>query len=192
MEQLSSRERLIQTTAQLLQEKGYHGTGLKDILKLSGTPSGSLYHHFPDGKEELTAAAIQSAGERLEKQIEATIENHPDLHRALQEFTNHLSQELIDSGFQKGCPIATVVLEIAAENDRIQKVCSSIYLKWQNLLSSSLQRSEMKEDQVKSVSILLLAVIEGALILCRAHHSIEPLEIVRKQLESILSVLIPA
>lgn len=66
MERLSSRERLIQTTAQLLQEKGYYGTGLKDILKLSGTPSGSLYHYFPDGKEELTAAAIRSAGRRLE------------------------------------------------------------------------------------------------------------------------------
>ncbi|MBE8362745.1 TetR/AcrR family transcriptional regulator [Leptospira borgpetersenii] len=189
MERLSSRERLIQTTAQFLQEKGYYGTGLKDILKLSGTPSGSLYHYFPDGKEELTAAAIRSAGRRLEKQIETTIENHPDLYRALQEITSRLSQKLIDSGFQKGCPIATVVLEIAAESDRIQKVCSSIYFKWQNLLSAFLQRSEMKEDQVKPVSILLLAVIEGALVLCRAHRSIEPLEIVSKQLENILNIL---
>ncbi|ABJ80151.1 TetR/AcrR family transcriptional regulator [Leptospira borgpetersenii serovar Hardjo-bovis] len=169
MERLSSRERLIQTTAQLLQEKGYYGTGLKDILKLSGTPSGSLYHYFPDGKEELTAAAIRSAGRRLEKQIETTIENHPDLYRALQEITSRLSQELIDSDFQKGC--------------------SSIYLKWQNLLSTFLQRSEMKEDQVKPVSILLLAVIEGALVLCRANRSIEPLEIVSKQLENILNIL---
>ncbi|EMF83000.1 hypothetical protein LEP1GSC188_2815 [Leptospira weilii serovar Topaz str. LT2116] len=65
------------------------------------------------------------------------------------------------SDFQKGCLIATVILEIATENDRIQKVCSSIYLKRQNLLSSFLQRSEIKEDQVKSISILLLAVVEG-------------------------------
>ncbi|EQA53049.1 TetR/AcrR family transcriptional regulator [Leptospira kmetyi] len=192
MEQLSSRERLIQTTGRLLQEKGYHGTGLKDILKLSETPSGSLYHHFPDGKEELTAAAIQNAGERLEKQIQAAVENHPHLYGALQEFTNHLAQELIASGFQKGCPIATVVLEVAADNDRIQKVCSVTYLKWQNLLSTLLQKSGMEESRVEPVSILLLAAVEGALVLCRAHRSIEPLEAVRTQLEGILSVLIPA
>ncbi|TGM10178.1 TetR/AcrR family transcriptional regulator [Leptospira barantonii] len=192
MEQLSSRERLIRTTGRLLQEKGYHGTGLKDILKLSETPSGSLYHHFPDGKEELTAAAIQNAGERLEKQIQAAVENHPHLYGALQEFTNHLAQELIASGFQKGCPIATVVLEVAADNDRIQKVCSITYLKWQNLLSTLLQKSGMEESKVEPVSILLLAAVEGALVLCRAHRSIEPLEAVRTQLEGILSVLIPA
>ncbi|AYV55679.1 TetR/AcrR family transcriptional regulator [Leptospira kmetyi] len=192
MEQLSSRERLIQTTGRLLQEKGYHGTGLKDILKLSETPSGSLYHHFPDGKEELTAAAIQNAGERLEKQIQAAVENHPHLYGALQEFTNHLAQELIASGFQKGCPIATVVLEVAADNDRIQKVCSVTYLKWQNLLSTLLQKSGMEESRVEPVSILLLAAVEGALVLCRAHRSVEPLEAVRTQLEGILSVLIPA
>lgn len=192
MEQLSSRERLIQTTGRLLQEKGYHGTGLKDILKLSETPSGSLYHHFPDGKEELTAAAIQNAGERLEKQIQAAVENHPHLYGALQEFTNHLAQELIASGYQKGCPIATVVLEVAADNDRIQKVCSITYLKWQNLLSTLLQKSGMEENRVEAVSILLLAAVEGALVLCRAHRSVEPLEAVRTQLEGILSVLIPA
>ncbi|TGK16518.1 TetR/AcrR family transcriptional regulator [Leptospira kmetyi] len=192
MEQLSSRERLIQTTGRLLQEKGYHGTGLKDILKLSETPSGSLYHHFPDGKEELTAAAIQNAGERLEKQIQAAVENHPHLYGALQEFTNHLAQELIASGFQKGCPIATVVLEVAADNDRIQKVCSVTYLKWQNLLSTLLQKSGMEESRVEPVSILLLAAVEGALVLCRAHRSVEPLEAVRTQLEGILRVLIPA
>ncbi|MCG6169421.1 TetR/AcrR family transcriptional regulator [Leptospira sp. FAT2] len=192
MEQPSSRERLIQTTGKLLQERGYHGTGLKDILKLSETPSGSLYHHFPNGKEELTAQAIQSAGERLEKQIETAVENHSDLYGALQEFTNHLAEELINSGFQKGCPIATVVLEVAADNDRIQKVCSTTYQNWQNLIQALLHRSGMEEERVESVAILLLSAVEGALILCRAHRSVQPLKAVEKQLEGILSVLIPA
>lgn len=191
MEPLSSRERLIQTTAQLLQERGFHGTGLKDILKLSDTPSGSLYHHFPNGKEELTAAAISSAGERLEKQIEAAVAHHTDLFGVLQEFTDHLGQELEESGFQKGCPIATVVLEIAAENDRIQKVCSETYSRWQNLLQALLLKSGMEESRVESVAVLVLATVEGALVLCRAHRSTEPLKTVRKQLEGVLNTLIP-
>ncbi|MBM9500919.1 TetR/AcrR family transcriptional regulator [Leptospira sp. 201903071] len=191
MEPLSSRERLIQTTAQLLQEKGYHGTGLKDILKLSETPSGSLYHHFPNGKEELTAVAISNAGERLEKQIETAVANHTNLFGVLKEFTDHLAQELEESGFQKGCPIATVVLEVAADNDRIQKVCSETYSRWQNLLQNLLLKSGMEESRIESVAILVLAAVEGAFVLCRAHRSISPLHAVRKQLENVLNPLIP-
>ncbi|MBM9579455.1 TetR/AcrR family transcriptional regulator [Leptospira sp. 201903070] len=190
MEPLSSRERLIQTTAKLLQEKGFHGTGLKDILKLSDTPSGSLYHHFPDGKEELTAVAISNAGERLEKQIEAAFAHHTDLFGVLKEFTDHLAQELEESGFQKGCPIATVVLEVAADNDRIQKVCSETYFGWQTLLQNLLLKSGLEESKVESLATLVLASIEGALVLCRAHRSISPLQAVRKQLEGLLNPLI--
>ncbi|TGK33431.1 TetR/AcrR family transcriptional regulator [Leptospira gomenensis] len=220
MEQLSSRDRLIQTTARLLQERGYHGTGLKEILKYSETPSGSLYHHFPEGKEQLTAEAISLAGERLENEMEmfaglqrtaeqmekverteATAQTVPvgpakriDLHGlgdVLREFTDHLGKELIQSGFQKGCPIATVVLEVAAENDRIQKVCSETYRKWENLVSSLLMKSGIDGPRSRSVALLLLSSIEGALVLSRAHRSLQPLEAVRFELENFLKELSP-
>ncbi|MDV6235623.1 TetR/AcrR family transcriptional regulator [Leptospira ellisii] len=197
MEQLSSRDRLIQTTARLLQERGYHGTGLKEILKFSETPSGSLYHHFPDGKEQLTAEAISMAGERLENEIETFAISQTDAERsnlaglgdALREFTDHLGKELIESGFQKGCPIATVVLEVAAENDRIQKVCSDTYHKWENLVSSLLHKNGIEEKRSRSIALLLLSSIEGALVLSRAHRSLDPLETVRSELEAFLKEL---
>jgi AcrR family transcriptional regulator len=50
-----SRNRMIQSAALLFREHGYSGTGFRDVIEHSGAPRGSIYHHFPGGKEELAA-----------------------------------------------------------------------------------------------------------------------------------------
>lgn len=59
---VTTREALVQATSFLLRRTGYYGTGLREILALSGCPKGSLYHYFPGGKDELVIAAIEVAG----------------------------------------------------------------------------------------------------------------------------------
>ena len=62
-----SKQRMLAKAAELFQKQGYSGTGLKQIIEESGTPRGSLYFHFPGGKEELAVEALQYACEaRLE------------------------------------------------------------------------------------------------------------------------------
>ena len=53
-----TRLRLLQVATRLFQQRGYHAVGLAEILALSETPKGSLYHHFPGGKQELAEACI--------------------------------------------------------------------------------------------------------------------------------------
>ncbi|MBT5897125.1 MAG: helix-turn-helix transcriptional regulator, partial [Rhodospirillaceae bacterium] len=58
----TQRQTMIWAAAKLFRRRGYSGTGLRDILAASGAARGSLYHHFPGGKEEIGAAAVTSAG----------------------------------------------------------------------------------------------------------------------------------
>jgi len=58
-----TRTRMIETTARLLQHRGYHGTALSDILAASAAPRGSLYFHFPGGKDQLVIEATRAAAE---------------------------------------------------------------------------------------------------------------------------------
>ena len=57
--------RMIEATARMLQHRGYHGTALSDILEASGAPRGSLYFHFPGGKDQLAIEATRAAVDRL-------------------------------------------------------------------------------------------------------------------------------
>src|SRR5690242_20447853 len=53
-----SRERMVRAAVELFRERGYAATSFGDVLARSGAPRGSIYHHFPGGKEELAAEAL--------------------------------------------------------------------------------------------------------------------------------------
>src|ERR1700760_2850990 len=70
----SSRDAFVSSTAKLLRRQGYAGTGLSEIVARSGAPRGSLYFHFPGGKEELARGGMQRAGEQLRRAVRATMD----------------------------------------------------------------------------------------------------------------------
>ena len=107
-----AKERMIASAQELFQRQGYHGTGLKQILEDSGAPRGSLYFHFPGGKEELAIAAIAAASGPLQERFQGLAEAESPA-QVLSIVADTLAWELEESGFEKGCPVATVALDAA-------------------------------------------------------------------------------
>ena len=68
-----TRTRMLETTARLLQHRGYFGTALSDILAASGAPRGSLYFHFPGGKDQLVIEATRLAVEETSAFLRETL-----------------------------------------------------------------------------------------------------------------------
>ena len=60
-----SRVRMIEAAVELFRRKGYHATAFSDVVRESGAPRGSIYFHFPGGKEELAGAATEAAGDEI-------------------------------------------------------------------------------------------------------------------------------
>jgi TetR/AcrR family transcriptional repressor of lmrAB and yxaGH operons len=56
------RAAIIAAASRLFRRQGYAGTGVNDIVALSGAPKGSLYHYFPKGKEQIAEEAVLFAG----------------------------------------------------------------------------------------------------------------------------------
>ncbi len=83
METEGTRARIIATTVALMEAQGYHATGLNQILHQSATPKGSLYHHFPGGKEELAAEAVLAAGQAITNDLDAIVVEGTDFGIAL-------------------------------------------------------------------------------------------------------------
>jgi TetR/AcrR family transcriptional regulator, lmrAB and yxaGH operons repressor len=182
---IDSRARFVETTAALLRRQGYHATGLSQIVEESGAPKGSLYFHFPGGKETLAQAALEHAGEVMHAKLAELVAGAKGPAAALRAVTNHLADELEASRFQDGCPMATVTLEAAAQVPALQAVCSASYARWQALIEGYLARAGVPPERAGSLANLVLAAVEGALLLSRAHADTKPLRAVGEQLAAL-------
>jgi len=178
----ASREAFIQTTSQLLRRQGYAATGVNEIVAQSGAPRGSLYFHFPGGKEELAVAAISRAGEELTGAIEAILASGETLGSSLGRLIDALAAGLAASGYADGCPIATVTLEAASSSAAVRAAAADAFDAWLAALAARLVRAGLDEQAATRRATLVLAAIEGALILARARRTLEPLHAVREEL----------
>lgn len=183
---IDSRARFVETTAALLRRQGYHATGLSQIVKQSGAPKGSLYFHFPGGKEALAQAALEHSGEGMHRSLVQLVQLAKGPAEAIRAVTDALADELEASDFLDGCPVATVVLEAAAQSAPLQAVCSKHYGRWQAMVEGYLQEQGLPPSRARSMANLMLCAVEGALMLSRAHRDTTPLRAVGEQLAALL------
>ena len=114
--QPGTRDRLISAMASALQRRGLHGVGLAELLDQAGAPKGVLYHHFPGGKTELAVAAIEAVAQRVCAALDRVIAERADPVQALRQWLVGAGRQLEGSGFEHGCPLATVALESTADD----------------------------------------------------------------------------
>jgi TetR/AcrR family transcriptional repressor of lmrAB and yxaGH operons len=182
----ATRARMVETTARLLQAQGYHGTGLGQVLSEARAPKGSLYFHFPGGKEALAAEALRRAADAWRDAVLAVVEAAPRAADAVVALCDLLAARLEASGFADGCPIATVALEAAPTSDAIHETCAAAYGSWQAVIEARLRRDGRVGARARRQATLVLAAIEGALVLSKAGRSAAPLRRVGTELRAIL------
>src|ERR1700684_1952506 len=105
---MTTRDRIVQSSAELFRRQGFAGTGVKQIVAEASAPFGSLYHFFPGGKEQLGEEVIRSSG-ALYLQLFATVAaGASDVLDAIQDFFDGAAQTLLETDYADACPIATV------------------------------------------------------------------------------------
>ncbi len=185
-----TRARLTAAAATLFQRQGYHATGLAEIVEASGAPRGSLYFHFPGGKEELAVSALRESGARWRARIEAAVDAAPDLGAAVVAVCRLFADELAASDWQHGCPLATVALEASASSEPVRRTCAEHFTGWEASIAARLVASGVAEPAAQQTATLVLAAIEGALLLARVERSARPLEIVGAGLRALAGLAV--
>jgi AcrR family transcriptional regulator len=171
-----TRERIVQRTAELLRERGYAGTGLKAISTASGAPFGSVYHFFPDGKEELAAAALRSAADGYARHVAGVIaEGGSDLPDAMRHSFSRAARTLVDTDYADACPIATVALEVASSNEPLRQVTADIFEGWLTGLDALFGAAGLDAGTARRLSTLFLAALEGGFLLSRSARDPAPM-----------------
>lgn len=168
-----TRDRIVTATAELLQRRGYKGTGLKQISTTSGAPFGSLYHFFPGGKEQLSAAALRTSGRSYLSLIEAYFDDPSDYAQAITEFFEGAAEVLRASDYADACPIATVALEVASTNETLRQVTAEVFEEWIEEATVRFERAGVSRQTARELVTVAFAALEGAFVLCRATKSTE-------------------
>jgi len=172
-----TRERIIETSAELFRRQGYSATGIKQIVTDAQAPFASLYHFFPGGKEELGAHAIRTSGALYEQLIPAVFDPAPDLPTAVRSFFAGAAERLRETDYADACPIATVALEVSSSSEQMRQACADVFESWIQAGAERHTRAGIDPHTARQLTIGMLAALEGAFVLARAQRTTEPLEI---------------
>jgi len=176
---------MVRSAAYLFRERGYSGTGFRDVIAHSGAPRGSIYHHFPGGKVQLAVEAVRYAGDFVAAGTESTI-REGDPVAAVHAFVGWWRRVLTKSEFQAGCPIAAVTVESHEEAPQLAEAAAAAFARWKEALATGLVAGGCSPGRAAGVSTLIVAAVEGATILCRAAHDTSALDQVAEELELVV------
>lgn len=184
----NAREQILQTTCDLLEKQGYHGTGLNEIVRESGAPKGSLYYYFPEGKEQITAEAVLQSGEAVSERIRAGLAASSSASKAIHDFILLIAENVERSGFAAGSPLTAVAMETATQSERINRACREAYGMLQAAFTEKLLASGFPSTKASELGAFITASVEGGIILSRTYHTADPLRLVAKQLKTLISL----
>jgi TetR/AcrR family transcriptional regulator, lmrAB and yxaGH operons repressor len=182
-----SKGKTLAAAARLFRQQGYHGTALHDILVAGGSPRGSLYFHFPGGKEEIGETALTLAGEAVRQAIAHAAETSETAELFLTRIARGMASDLEASDFREGCPVATTALETAAQSDVLGAATRGAFQKWENEIRRGLERFGMGSEQADLVATLVLSQLEGALLLARTYRSLAPMQRAEQALKLLVT-----
>ncbi len=173
----ATKDRIMDSTAELFRRQGYTGTGIKQILAAANAPFGSLYHFFPGGKEQLGAETIRSSGQLYMELFATTAVRAPDVLSAVGDFFTGAAQTLEETDYADACPIATVALEVASTNEPLREACAEVFDAWISGASAYFAAAGIAPEKARGLALSMLCLLEGAFIFCRAMRSTESLHV---------------
>jgi AcrR family transcriptional regulator len=185
---LAPRERMVRSAAQLIRRKGVSGTGMREIVTEADAPRGSLQHYFPGGKEQIVSDALLWSGEVAARRI----------HRCLGELTSRTPsallasildiwrRELTEEQFSAGCPLVAAAADTAATSEQLRQVLRRAFDGWLEPLSKSLVDLGVPLERSDNLAIVVIAALEGAIILARIRRDLTPFDALTLELGPVL------
>lgn len=178
------RDRMIVSAALLIRERGAHSTAISDVLEHSGAPRGSAYHHFPGGRTQLLCEAIDFASDHIAQRISGAA----GAVEALDTVVDGFRGQLTETGFRAGCPVAAVAVE--ADNAPVRERAGAAFLRWAGMIEQLLRSDGVTAERAAELAMLTTTAIEGAVLVARTTGDAGPLDLVHRQLRTLVTAAI--
>lgn len=179
-----TRQSMVLAAVELLRERGVDGVTLDDVLSRSGAPRGSIYHHFPGGRAQIIEEAAQLSGDAITRLIANAADRGPAA--VVDAITRFWRKLLHKNKFTVGCPVVSIAVS-APPDSVLAQHANQIFRTWHGLVTDCLTADGLDTAVARRLATMSLGAIEGAITMCRATSSLQPLDDVNAELKLLLA-----
>ena len=181
-----SRTALVDTAALLFRRQGYAATGVNQILETADVKAGSLYHHFPDGKQELAAAVVDSVGADIERRLRGFLESGLAVADIVAGWIDLMASGLA-SDQRDGCPIEPIATESVNASPQVRAASARTFENWRRAVADRLRADGWPDAAAEETALAVIALIEGALLLSRIAGDVAALDAAKAASRTLLT-----
>ncbi|WP_308165151.1 TetR/AcrR family transcriptional regulator [Nocardia noduli] len=168
-----TRSRMIDAAVTALQHRGVAGMSFTEILSAAGAARGAIYHHFPGGKKELVSEAALRNGADVRAVFAEVPGESPTA--VVENFLATVRPVVEASTAGGGCAVAA--LTVAPEDERLRQIAAGAFDSWTAALAERLLAAGVPELRAaEDLAAMLIGLLEGAHITCRAAGAMGPFE----------------
>jgi len=175
-----TRERILQTAAELMLANGVAGTTVEDVCEAARVGRSQIYHYF-DGKSELVRGVIAHQTDQVLGHQEPYISELTSWSN-WQAWRDRIVQTQCELGCVGGCPIGSLANELADSDELARRVLNQSFDRWQRAFSSGIEQMQARHiissraDPV-TLGTFILSALQGGLLLCQVRKDVGSLEI---------------
>lgn len=185
-----TRTRMLVAGAELFRDRGYDGTGFREVVARAGAARGGIYHHFPHGKVQLATEVVDLTGGRIAEIVDSECAAHPP-REAIGRLIAITERIMFEPDLRPGCPVAAVTLAANDPDGRLRTATARMFDRWRTAIAGCLVRADLAPDKADRFATLAVASVEGSLLLCRARDSPQPLRDIGLALQDHLDAILP-
>ncbi|GBG38036.1 putative HTH-type transcriptional regulator [Mycobacterium montefiorense] len=179
-----TRTKMLVSAAEVMRERGAAGVTIDAVLARSGAPRGSVYYHFPEGRNQILSEALRFSGDSITATIDAAAEH--GARALLREFIRLWERLLTDGDFLAGCPVVAAAITADETDQDLTNEAGMILGRWCTALTRAFMNDGFDHDDAASLAVMSISALEGAIVLSRSTRSVRPLSQVGEQLEFLI------
>lgn len=164
---------MIDATVDALSRNGVCGMSFTEVLEHSGAARGAIYHHFPGGKGQLVAEAAGRFGDQVRERLAAL--QGADPRAVVEEFLTLTRPVAAAAAAGGGCAVAAASVGSAGDAT-LREAADVAFTSWIDELSARLTDAGLPAEHARDAAALLISMLEGAQVLCRASGDVEPFD----------------
>jgi len=192
-----TRQRVIETTAPVFNQRGYWGTSMRDLMHATGLEKGGIYNHFRN-KDELAAAAFEHNVELMGERIRAALAGRRHAVDRLRAIGDVYRRFAVDAPFVGGCPIMNAATEADDTHELLRHRAQDAMGRLRDdtiarIVARGVERGELRPDvDPHSAATIIVAILEGALMLSHLYDDPSQVTVATAHLDGYVASLATA